>query len=179
MKPAHLLAALLACVIANDPVHADPIHAIAGGAYWHHDSGWEFAQKIGEFELVGIPQDVAGSRDAVAYYEREFKGARVVASVDVYPADSASAAADKLATTAGGMASESPFVVGKARQLTGVRQIFTVGEKHSLIVLYLVSAGEWHVRIRVQGANEQILPALESFALDQRWETLNAVPTAR
>ena len=67
---------------------ADPLHAVADGAYWHHDSGWVFPAKAGEFALVGVPQDVAGSREAVAYYAREASGSRTVVSVSVYPAES-------------------------------------------------------------------------------------------
>jgi len=70
----------LACATA----FADPIHAIADGAYWHHDSGWVFPAKIAGFVLVGVPQDVAGSREAVAYYAREVSGSRLVVSVSVY-----------------------------------------------------------------------------------------------
>jgi hypothetical protein len=78
------LLVLLVCATA----FADPIHAIADGAYWHHDSGWVFPEKIAEFVRVGIPQDVAGSHEAVAYYAREREGIRTVVAVDVYPADS-------------------------------------------------------------------------------------------
>jgi hypothetical protein len=49
---------------------ADPIHAIGPGGFQHHDSGWIFAKQIAGFVLVGTPQDVDGSRDAVAYYAR-------------------------------------------------------------------------------------------------------------
>lgn len=67
------------------PAHADPLHARAGGEYWHHDSGWIFPEKIAGFERVGVPQDVAGSRVAAAYYARVENGQRMVASVEVSP----------------------------------------------------------------------------------------------
>lgn len=67
------------------PAHADPLHARAGGEYWHHDSGWIFPEKIAGFERVGVPQDVAGSRVAAAYYARVENGQRMVASVEVTP----------------------------------------------------------------------------------------------
>ncbi len=60
----HCLAALALFYIF--PAHADPLHARAGGEYWHHDSGWIFPEKIAGFERVGVPQDVAGSRVAAA-----------------------------------------------------------------------------------------------------------------
>jgi hypothetical protein len=62
-----LLSGTLAVV---PPAIADPIHANGNGDYWHHDSGWIFQQRVGEFVRIGFPQDVAGSRDAVGYYER-------------------------------------------------------------------------------------------------------------
>jgi hypothetical protein len=34
---------------------ADTIHAMQGGGFYHHQSGWVFPEKIGEFSLVGIP----------------------------------------------------------------------------------------------------------------------------
>lgn len=178
MNRKFVLSALLVCLVAAQPVHADPIHAIAGGAFWHHDSGWEFAQKCGEFELVGVPQDVAGSRDAVAYYARVIDGARIVASVDVYPADSA--AADGMPTEGTAtQSSEDPFVVDAARSLSGTRRVFSVGKKDAPTVAYFISAGEWRVRIRVEAANAQMLPMLDAFAREQRWATLSGAPTPR
>ena len=63
---------------------ADPIHAVAEGAYWHHDSGWVFPERTGGYVRVGIPQDVAGSEDAVAHYARSRTASGMTASVDVY-----------------------------------------------------------------------------------------------
>ena len=90
-----ILVALAAslCVIA--PASADPIHADTNGDYWHHDSGWVFAKHCGEFERVGAAQDVAGTRDAVAYYAREIAGVRETVAVEVLAQDSA---ADESAT---------------------------------------------------------------------------------
>lgn len=179
MNRAFFLSVALACLIVGHPLHADPIHPIAGGAFWHHDSGWEFPEKSGEFMRVGIPQDVAGSRDAVAYYARVIEGSRIVAAVDVYPADSA-AAPGMVVESAGKLSSETALVVGTARPLSGTRRIFTLdgGTKNVLTALYLISAGEWRVRIRIEGANAQLLPMLDAFALGQRWDTLSA-PTPR
>ena len=85
-----LAAASIAALYTTSAL-ADPLHARAGGEYWHHDSGWIFPEHIAGFERVGVPQDVAGSRDAVAYYASEVNGLRVVASVNVFPADSSRA----------------------------------------------------------------------------------------
>src|SRR5688500_4539982 len=93
MKPGRSVLLSLVILFHGPAASADPIHAAADGAYWHHDSGWVFPMKIGEFVLVGIPQDVAGSNDAVAYYARVADGARITASVDLYAPDSASAEA--------------------------------------------------------------------------------------
>ncbi len=73
------------------PTVADTIHTMAGGSYYHHQSGWVFPAKIGEFALVGAPQDVNGTDDVVAYYARVSKGVRTVASVNVYGLGSAEA----------------------------------------------------------------------------------------
>lgn len=169
-----LLSFSLACLMACHQVHADPIHPIGGGAYWHHDSGWRFPEKCGEFLRVGIPQDVAGSKDAVAYYAHTVDGSRIVASVDIYPADSA-AAAEMQADGSGKLSSEGPFVVGTERTLRGTRRIFAVdGEKNGLTMLYAFAAGEWHVRIRIADANADLAPLLDAFVRDQRWEALNS-----
>ena len=68
---------------------ADTIHEMENGAYYHHQSGWIFPAQIGDFSLVGAPQDINGTVDVVAYYARVSKGVRTVASVSVYPPDSA------------------------------------------------------------------------------------------
>jgi hypothetical protein len=109
-----LLATALFGLCFMHGTRADPLHAIRGGAYWHHDSGWIFPEKIGSFVRVGMPQDIAGSRDAVAYYAYELNGSRTTASVDVYPVDSATAAT----TFAGAKAAvehESPGVRLRAK----------------------------------------------------------------
>lgn len=87
----YLSAAASVAVLLTPSALADPLHARAGGDYWHHDSGWIFPEHIAGFERVGAPQDVAGSRDAVAYYASQLNGQRVVASVNVFPADSSRA----------------------------------------------------------------------------------------
>ena len=86
-----LLAAASIAALYTTSALADPLHARTGGDYWHHDSGWIFPERIAGFERVGVPQDVAGSRDAVAWYAREASGQRVVISVNVFPADSSRA----------------------------------------------------------------------------------------
>jgi hypothetical protein len=156
----------LLCHVAQ----ADPIHAIADGAYWHHDSGWIFPEKIGEFVRVAIPQDVAGSRDAVAYYARTLNGIRTVASVDVYTSDSGN---ERDAPT-GRLESDEAFAVGKAGALPGRRLIIVVGDGATATstVVYVIAAGEWRVRIHIAGVPKDSMPMVDSFVLDQRWNTL-------
>ena len=99
----------------------------------------------------------------MAYYARIVEGVRIVASVDVYPADSA-AAEGMMADAAGKLEGEVPFVVGTDGSLTGTRRIFRAGgAKNPLTVLYFISAGEWSVRIRVVDANHMLLPLVDLF----------------
>lgn len=143
---------------------ADPIHSKADGAFWHHDSGWVFPETIGEFVRVGVPQDVAGSRDAVAHYARVVDGVRTVASVDVYPSDSAAEHAEITGDS---------FPVGKDGALKGV-----VGSRSTvrdgateLVRDYFVAAGEWRVSIRVVALKLDAASA-DAFVRAQRWDTL-------
>src|SRR5687767_9462735 len=131
------------------PGHADPIHTVADGGYWHHDSGWVFPEKIGEFVRVGIPQDVAGSDDAVAHYACVENGARRTASVDVYRA--ASAAAGELEARAAGPSSDTVVVVSTARNMSANRQVEDAASV--VVATYFIDAGEWRVRIRITGAS--------------------------
>jgi hypothetical protein len=151
---------------------ADPIHAIADGACWHHDSGWIFPEKIGEFVRVAIPQDVAGSRDAVAYYARTLNGIRTVASVDIYTPDSG----NEREQPTGRLEFDDAFAVGKAGALSGRRSIYIVGDGATAAStsVYVIAAGEWQVRIRIAGAPKDSVPLMDSFVRDQRWDTLTA-----
>ena len=160
-----LLIALLA-TLPHAPGLADPIHAAAGGAYWHHGSGWTFPEIVGGFARVGIPQDVAGSEDAVAHYARVENGIRSIASVDVYQA--ASAAAAQLEARSGSKSSDSVLPVSETLGLSAKREVHDAG-KPSMIATYFIDAGEWRVRIRVTGAS---LEAMDEFVRGQRWDTL-------
>jgi hypothetical protein len=160
--------ALLSCLGASPLAHADPIHAVAGGAYWHHDSHWVFPEKIGGYVRVGIPQDVAGSEDAVAHYAFVEDGIRNTASVDVYRTDSASATEHE-AQPGAQLSSEGVFAVGAAQALSGTRRIYAAEGTSRLLGVYLIGAGEWRVTIRISGSR---LEALDDFVRGQRWETL-------
>lgn len=163
---------------------ADPIHAIADGGYWHHDSGWVFPEKIGAFVRVGVPQDVAGSRDAVAYFARGDGDSRMVASVDVYPADSASsgttleaakAAFERDLAEAAERTAEESLAVGVDSSLKVTRVIYANTEPgSSLKILYFVAKGEWRVQIKLTtpAADASALALLDAFVRAQQWETL-------
>lgn len=159
--------ALLAC-LPGESAHADPIHAVADGAYWHHGSNWTFPEIIGPYKRVGIPQDVAGSDDAVAHYAYVEDGVRYIASVNVYRASSA-AAGELEAAARGPLSNEGAFVV-KPNTLTGIRRIYGGnGGDSALTGVYVINAGEWRVTIQVSGSR---LEAMDAFVRAQRWETL-------
>lgn len=160
-----LLIALLA-TLPHVPALADPIHVAASGAYWHHGSGWTFPESVGRFSRVGIPQDVAGSEDAVAHYARVENGIRSIASVDVYQA--VSAAAGELEERSGSASSDTTLLVSTTRGLSARREV-SDADKPSLIATYFIDAGEWRVRIRITGAS---LEAMDEFVRGQRWESL-------
>jgi len=164
-----LIALLTALPLAR--LHADPIHARTDGAYWHHGSGWTFPERVGGYARVGVPQDVAGSEDAVAYYALEENGARRIASVDVYLASSASAALLE-APLDGPLISEGHFPLTAAPAVSATRRVYSLGESTTFVVgLYVVSAGDWRVRICITGPE---LSALDAFVTSQRWDTLGS-----
>jgi hypothetical protein len=70
------LIATLACLAFVPATVADAIHALQTGGFYHHQSGWVFPEKIGDFALVGIPTDLNGTVDVDGYYAREAKGVR-------------------------------------------------------------------------------------------------------
>ena len=149
---------------------ADPIHAVADGAYWHHGSDWVFPEKIGAYVRVGTPQDVAGSEDAVAHYAYVENGVRNTASVDVYRADSASAAEHESRPVAAAK-SEDTLEVSASPALAGTRRIYDTGTEAAsrYLGVYIISAGEWRITVRISGLR---LEAMDAFVRDQRWENL-------
>jgi len=162
-----LIALLAALPLAR--LHADPIHAKADGSYWHHGSGWTFPERVGGYARVGAPQDVAGSEDAVAYYAIEENGVRRVASVDVYLASSASAELLE-APLDGPLISEGEFPLTAAPAAVATRRVYSLGESTKLVVaMYLVSVGDWRVRICITGPE---LSALDTFVTSQHWDNL-------
>lgn len=163
---------LLACLAVSPLAHADPIHAIGDGAYWHHASHWVFAEKAGAYVRVGFPQDVAGSEDAEAHYAYVENGVRHVAKIDVYRASS-EAAGQLEAVPGGQLATEGAFLVSEANALYGIRRVYrTEGSETPVLTgLYLIAAGEWRITIRISGSTTE---AMDAFVHGQRWESLTA-----
>lgn len=160
-----VLATITVYLCASAEVTADPLHSRAGGDYWHHDSGWIFPIAIGPFERVGVPQDVAGSSDAVAYYARELQGIRIVASVDVVAGDSM---AERLSVDG----ASSQLALG-TKELAATRVIGSPSADASVQVLYVVDSGEWSVRVLAQlPADVLAVAGLDDFVRTQRWDTL-------
>ena len=162
-----LIALLAAFPLAN--TRADPIHAVADGAYWHHGSHWTFPESVGRYVRVGIPQDVAGSEDAVAYYAYEEGDQRYTAVVDVYLANSAFVE-DLEGSRLGKLISEEVFAVNGTQGLAGTRRVYEIGlSGEKLKGIYFVSAGDWRVRIRIVGL---ALPEMDAFVRGQQWDKL-------
>jgi hypothetical protein len=179
-----MLAMALACLCFGHDSLADPLHRIADDAFWHHDSGWIFPEKIGGFVRIGVPQDIAGSRDAVAYYACDTDGLRTIASVDIYPADSptgpmtfaAAKAALERESAGARLQTEGAFTIDE-RRLTAIRARYVTdrGEARSdYSGLYFVDSGEWLVEIRITAPaiGSDTLQTLDAFVRGQRWETL-------
>ena len=166
---ASTLATLAICQTAIG--RADPLHAIAQGAYQHHESGWIFPQRLAGFLRSGVPQDVDGSRDAVAYYARVDQSTRSTAVIDVYPKDSA--AAQTLAQAQAAIERElrtSKKVLSRLRVSEQPSRVVTK-VSYAATSLYFFDSGEWVVRIRISPA---VLGArmLDEFVREQRWDSL-------
>src|SRR5262245_336657 len=132
------LTAALACFAVAHSTLADTIHAMQSGGFYHHQSGWVFPEKIGEFTLVGIPGDVNGTVDVDGYYAREAKGVRTVVSVSVYPPDSA----QPETTAASFKAIPVSIEISKTPPVRAARLVFRAG-KSSRGIVYFVNAGPW------------------------------------
>jgi hypothetical protein len=172
----HLLL-VLGWLATSAVAHADPIHAIGSG-YWHHATGWVFPAKVAQFELVGVPQDVAGSDEAVAYYARVVDGARIVASISVCPVNSslsdAAAAADKPAR----LIAEGTL----ASDLSGApasRLIYESGGRRGLTALYALTTSEMRARIRFTEMPAEALPLMDAFVRALNWRVFTSAPIPR
>jgi len=172
--PRLLALALLLAAASN----ADPIHPIAQGAFQHHDSGWIFPQQLAGFSRVGVPQDLDGSRDAVAYYARTEQGVRSTAVVDVHPMDSAVGALTLAKAEAELERERSVAAAKKARTRLEVRkqpalEAAKTSYRTSTVTtnVYFVASGEWIVTIHISSAR-LTGQVLDDFVRAQRWESL-------
>jgi hypothetical protein len=147
---------------------ADPLHAIGGGDFQHHDSGWVFPQQIAGFVRQGAPQDVDGSSDAVAYYTRDIGEMRSSAVVDLYPPDSAAQMQMAGEVASGPAAAQGTLKVGTQRTLTALK--FVRGGS----ALYFIDTGSWIVKIRISAAalDARTVQACDDFVRQQRWDSL-------
>jgi hypothetical protein len=163
-----LLVALV-CLALTQLCIGDTIHAMDGGGYYHHQSGWIFPEKIGEFSLVGVPQDLNGTDDVGAYYARVHNGVRTVASVNVYAPDSAEPETRPASIKATAVMVE----ISKKPKLRAAKVVYKDG-KTSRATAYFVDTGAWLVRIRasVPATDKEVAPAIETFARGQRWDRL-------
>jgi len=148
---------------------ADTIHAMENGAYYHHQSGWIFPAQIGDFSLVGAPQDINGTVDVIAYYARVSKGVRTVASVSVYPPDSAAPQTTPASIKATPIAVE----LSKQPSLRAIRQTYKDG-KTTRATVYFIDRGPWIIRIResLPATDKESAPILEKFVRGQRWDRM-------
>lgn len=163
-----LIGLLTGCALAPASV-ADTIHATPDHGYYHHQSGWVFPDKIGDFALTGAAQDIDGTIDVIAYYARESKGVRTVVSVNVYPPDSAAPET----TPASIKATPLTVEVSKQPRLSATKLTYKDG-KSTRATVYFVDTGAWIVKIRssVPATDKTSGPILEQFVRSQRWESL-------
>lgn len=175
MKSPSLVATALACFAFAQSSLADTIHAIQGGGFYHHQSGWVFPETIGDFSLVGVPGDVNGTVDVEAYYARVSNGVRTVASVNVYPPDSAAPET----TPASIKGTPVSVEISKQPLLRAAKLAYKDG-KSSRATVYFVDTGAWIVKIRasVPAADKVTGPILDKFVRSQRWDSLQLSPTS-
>lgn len=175
--------AAIAAIALSSESHADPLHAIGGGAYWHHDSGWIFPERIGDFVRVGAPQDVGGSRDVIVYYAHGNTDARATASIEIYPTDSvvgemtfADAKANLVRELTAKIESEGPFRLETQTPITAAKASFTAHRDGSATQanLYFVEAGDWRIKLRLVASktDTRSLQQMDDFARSQTWSRL-------
>ncbi len=160
----------LVCLALTQLCRADTIHSIIGGGYYHHQSGFVFPEKIGDFTLVGVPQDINGTDDVGAYYARVAGAVRTVASVNVYTPDSAEPETRPASVKGKPVA----FEVSKQPRLSAAKLVVKEG-KSSRATLYFIDTGNWIVKVRATTplTDKSIAPLLDAFTRNQRWDSLN------
>jgi len=79
------IACLSVALAAPLVLHADPLHPLAGDAYWHHDSNFIYPATLAGFERIGAPQDVDGSTTINAHYRGGANERPLIVSIDLFP----------------------------------------------------------------------------------------------
>ncbi|HKU13028.1 MAG TPA: hypothetical protein VJQ52_01460 [Steroidobacteraceae bacterium] len=170
IRASSILLAALACCALPHAALADTIHRLDDhSGFYHHQSGWIFPEKIGEFSLVGIPGDINGTVDVGGYYAREKNGVRTVISVNVYAPDSA----EPETRPASIKATPVTVEVSQKPKLRATKVVYKDG-KTSRATAYFVDTGPWIVKIRasVPASARDFGPTLAAFVRDQRWSSL-------
>ncbi|HVF16541.1 MAG TPA: hypothetical protein VNA21_06500 [Steroidobacteraceae bacterium] len=168
-----LLGALIYGLLAS-AVAADTLHNIGNGDFQHHDSGWIFPERIGEFTRIGAPQDVDGTIDVVAHYARVHNGTRTSAIIDVYPTTSSAPSAryeDALAE----MSSDTNSIETSRVHVQGSLRLTASKDESAANVLYFVDTGPWIIKIRAHTERAED-DATDAFVRQQRWDTLTLTP---
>ncbi len=183
-------AALFAAAIALaafQTAHAEDFQKLTDEAVQHTESGWIFPKAVGDFQRVGDPQVIPGTRDCAAKYERSANGIQSRATVYVYPAESPTADASLDGAKAAIVAylrstplvqlwSEGPFRAGKTQPLVGEKAFYKIGigPESSQTNLYFFDTGKWVVKARlsVQKTEEDTFQKLDAFVRDLPWDSL-------
>ena len=173
-----LFGALTYCAFAP-ATSADTLHNIGKGDYQHHDSGWIFPERIGEFTRIGAPQDVDGTIDVVAHYARVHNGTRTSAIVDVYPASSSAPAARHEDAVAEMQIAQPSSETGEL-MIEGGLSLKGVKTHSPGNDLYFLDTGPWIVKIRTrsESADASDDKANDEFVRQQRWDSLNLTQAA-
>jgi hypothetical protein len=173
-----LFGALTYCALAS-VTSADTLHNIGSGDFQHHDSGWIFPERIGEFTRIGAPQDVDGTIDVVAHYARVHNGKRTTAIIDVYPASSSAPAARYEDAVAEMRPAAASSETGELK-IDGPLPLKAM-KTHSLgNGLYFLDTGLWIVKVRTrsESADASNDDANDQFVRQQRWDSLNLTQAA-
>jgi hypothetical protein len=183
---AALFASAIALILFR-AAHAEDFEKVADEALRHTESGWIFPKAVGDFQRVGEPQKITGTRDCAARYDRSANGLQSTATVYLYPADSPAAdasldgakaaiVADLKNTPLVQLWSEGPFRAGKTLPLLGEKAFYKVGigPQSSQTNLYYFDTGKWVVKVRlsVQKTEEDTFQKLDTFVRDLPWDSL-------
>lgn len=159
-------ATLLAVIFAAPVLHADPLHAIAGDAYWHHESHFIFPAALAGFTRIGAPQEVDGSTTINAHYGGGENERWMALSIDLFPGDAGPA------DFPGAIAVETidlGHTPGSARRALFKRNIDEV--------IYYVEHGNWRLIVRARLLEDSDAARIEQFVRALPLERLGSTDT--